>query len=102
RRRLRVAGWPRESGYLPGARGVSERIHGQLLHQLRQRFDSFTRIMGKKATLVNIGGEGSPRWKIVEEKGTYEDNPYIKRAEKYVTLPGEDRVPPTYISDNVL
>jgi len=64
--------------------------------------DSFTRIMGKKATLVNIGGEGSPRWKIVEEKGTYEDNPYIKRAEKYVTLPGEDRVPPTYISDNVL
>src|SRR5437762_7389575 len=23
--------------------------------------DSFSRIMGKKATLVNIGGEGSPR-----------------------------------------
>jgi predicted dehydrogenase len=64
--------------------------------------DSFTRIMGKKATLVNIGGEGSPRWKIVEEKGTYEDNPYVKRAEKFVTLPGEERVPPTYISDNVL
>ena len=33
--------------------------------------DSFSRYMGKKATLVNIGGEGSPRWKIVEEKGTY-------------------------------
>ena len=63
--------------------------------------DSFTRIMGKKATLINIGGEGSPRWKIVEEKGKYEDNPYVKRAEKYVTLPGEDRIPPTYISDNV-
>ena len=31
--------------------------------------DSFSRIMGKKATLVNIGGEGSPRWKLVEETG---------------------------------
>ena len=50
--------------------------------------DSFTRIMGKKATLINIGGEGSPRWKLVEEKGNHEDNPYVKRAEKYVTLPG--------------
>ena len=37
--------------------------------------DSFSRIMGKKATLVNIGGEGSPRWKVVEEKGNHEDNP---------------------------
>ena len=63
--------------------------------------DSFSRYMGKKATLVNIGGEGSPRWKLVEEKGTYEDNPYIKRAERNVTLPGDDKVPPTYISDNV-
>jgi len=63
--------------------------------------DSFSRYMGKKATLVNIGGEGSPRWKLVEEKGTYEDNPYIKRAERNVTLPDDDKVPPTYISDNV-
>jgi predicted dehydrogenase len=63
--------------------------------------DSFSRYMGKKATLVNIGGEGSPRWKMVEEKGTYEDNPHVKRAEKFVTLPGDDKVPPTYISDNV-
>jgi predicted dehydrogenase len=64
--------------------------------------DSFSRIMGKKATLINIGGEGSPRWKMVEEKGTYEDNPYVKRAEHPVTLPGETRIPPAYISDNVL
>jgi predicted dehydrogenase len=63
--------------------------------------DSFSRYMGKKATLVNIGGEGSPRWKLVEEKGTYEDNPYIKRAERNVTLPDDDKVPPTYVSDNV-
>ena len=63
--------------------------------------DSFTRIMGKKATLINVGGEGSPRWRLVEEKGTYEDNPFVKRAEKSVTLPGDDKVPPTYISDNV-
>jgi predicted dehydrogenase len=64
--------------------------------------DSFTRIMGKSATLVNVGGEGSPRWKWVEEKGTHESNPDVKRAEKYVTLPGSDEVPPTSISDDDL
>ena len=64
--------------------------------------DSFTRIMGKKATLVNIGGEGSPRWKWVEEKGTHESDPNVKRAEKYITLPGNDGIPPTSISDDDL
>jgi predicted dehydrogenase len=64
--------------------------------------DSFTRIMGKKATLVNIGGEGSQRWKLVEEKGNHEDNPMVQRAEKYVTLPGDSKMGPPYISDNDL
>ena len=64
--------------------------------------DSFTRIMGKSATLINIGGEGSPRWKWVEEKGTHEDDPNVKRAEKYITLPGDDRLPPTGIGDDDL
>jgi len=64
--------------------------------------DSFSRIMGKNATLVNIGGEGSPRWKWVEEKGTHESNPDVKRDERYVTLPGDDRIPPTSISDDDL
>jgi predicted dehydrogenase len=64
--------------------------------------DSFTRIMGKKATLINIGGEGSQRWKLVEEKGNHEDNPYVQRPEKYVTLPGNTKLPPPYISDNDL
>jgi predicted dehydrogenase len=48
--------------------------------------DSFTRIMGSKATLVNEGGEGSQRWKLVEEKGTHEDNPFVHRSEKPITL----------------
>lgn len=48
--------------------------------------DSSTRIMGSKATLVNVGGEGSQRWKIVEERGTREDNPFVHRPEKLVTL----------------
>jgi predicted dehydrogenase len=64
--------------------------------------DSFTRIMGKQATLVNIGGEGSPRWKSVEEKGTHESDPNVKRAEKYLTLPGSDEIAPTSISDDDL
>ncbi len=64
--------------------------------------DSFTRIMGKKATLVNIGGEGSQRWKLIEEKGTHEDNPFIHRAESFVTLPGKNEPGLPFIGDNDL
>jgi predicted dehydrogenase len=64
--------------------------------------DSFSRIMGKKATLVNIGGEGSPRWKVVEEKGNHEDNPNIERAERWVTLPGDTKPGPINIGDEDL
>ncbi len=66
--------------------------------------DSFTRYMGKKATLMNIGGEGSPRYQLVQEKGNHEDNPDIgqQRGSQYVTLPGEDKLPPTHIGDNDL
>jgi predicted dehydrogenase len=64
--------------------------------------DSFSRIMGKKATLVNIGGEGSPRWKVVDEKGNHEDNPTIQRAERWVTLPGDAKPGPINIGDEDL
>jgi len=64
--------------------------------------DSFSRIMGKKATLINIGGEGSPRWKVVEEHGNHEDNPTIQRAERWVTLPGDDKPGPINIGDEDL
>jgi predicted dehydrogenase len=65
---------------------------------------SFTRIMGKKATLNNIGGEGSPRWQWVEEKGNHEDNDniYQQRASKYVLVPGDKSLPPTGIGDEDL
>ena len=64
--------------------------------------DSFSRIMGKKATLVNIGGEGSPRWKVVEERGNHEDNPTVERAERWVTLQGDDKPGPINIGDEDL
>lgn len=64
--------------------------------------DSFTRIMGKQATLINVGGEGSQRWKLVEEKGNHEDNPFLHRPETIVTLPGNTNLPPPFISDNDL
>ncbi|MEO8077733.1 MAG: Gfo/Idh/MocA family oxidoreductase [Acidobacteriota bacterium] len=64
--------------------------------------DSFSRIMGKKGTLINIGGEGSPRWKVVEEKGNHEDSPTIQRAERWVTLPGDDKPGPINIDDGDL
>lgn len=62
---------------------------------------SFTRFMGKKSTLINIGGEGSPRYQLVEEKGNHEDNADIDqaRAANYVLLPGETKLPPMGIDD---
>jgi predicted dehydrogenase len=62
---------------------------------------SFTRYMGKKATLINIGGEGSPRYQLVEEKGNHEDDADIdkQRASKYVQLPGQTGLPPMGIDD---
>ncbi len=61
----------------------------------------FTRYMGKKATLNNIGGEGSPRYQLVEEKGNHEDNPDIdkERTTKNILLPGVSELPPTGIDD---
>src|SRR2546428_11306404 len=49
---------------------------------------SFIRLIGKKATLMNFGTEGTPRWKWVEEKGNFEDTPEINRKERWVSLPG--------------
>ncbi len=61
----------------------------------------FTRYMGKKATLTNIGGEGSPRYQWVEEKGNHEEDASIDetRAAKYVLLPGETKLPPMGVDD---
>jgi len=65
---------------------------------------SFTRYMGKRATLFNLGGEGSPRYKLVEEAGNHEDNPDIdkQRPEKYIQLPGEKGLPPMGMGDLTL
>ena len=62
---------------------------------------SFTRIMGKKATMINHGGEGSPRWQMVEEKGNHEDDTDIdkQRAVKDILLPGDKTLPPMGIGD---
>ena len=49
-----------------------------------------------------IGAEGSQRWKLVEEKGTHEDNPFLHRTETNVTLPGTSNLAPPFISDNDL
>lgn len=64
----------------------------------------FTRYMGKKATLVNFGGEGSPRYQLIEEKGNHEDQADIdrQRAAQYVQLPGRTEVPPMGIDDLTL
>jgi predicted dehydrogenase len=65
---------------------------------------SFTRYMGKKAILLNLGGEGSPRYQLVEEKGNHEDNPNVdkQRPSKDIMLPGDKYLPPTGIDDLTL
>jgi predicted dehydrogenase len=64
----------------------------------------FTRYMGKQATLMNLGGEGSPRYQVVQELGTHEQDADIdkKRAAKNVLLPGETKLPPMGIDDLTL
>ncbi len=64
----------------------------------------YTRIMGKKATLFNTGGEGSPRWALVEEKGNHEQDEGIdaQRSRQDVLLPGDKTLPPTGIADEDL
>jgi len=64
----------------------------------------FTRYMGKLATLVNHGGEGSPRYELVEEKGNHESDSAVdkRRASRYLLLPGETEPPPMGIDDLTL
>jgi predicted dehydrogenase len=64
--------------------------------------DSFSRIMGKQATLINQGGEGSPRWLLVQEGGNHEDNPFLNRPQRYITLPGSDKPGPPFVGDEDL
>ena len=61
----------------------------------------FTRIMGKRATMVNHGGEGSPRWQMIEEKGNHEDDPGVdsRRTVKDVLLEGDKSLPPPWMGD---
>lgn len=60
-----------------------------------------TRYMGKKATLVNIGDEGSPRYQVVEEKGNHEDDSTIdkQRKSRYLLRPRDKGIPPMSIDD---
>jgi predicted dehydrogenase len=64
----------------------------------------FTRYMGKQATLVNYGGEGSPRYQLVEEKGNHESDSDVdaKRGARYIQLPGDTGMPPMGIDDLTL
>ncbi len=63
---------------------------------------SFIRFMGKKATLMNFGTEGTPRWLLVEEKGNFEDDPTIVRKEEWLSLPGDGGKGPPHTTDEDL
>src|SRR5882757_2367649 len=63
---------------------------------------SFIRLMGKKATLMNFGTEGTPRWLQVEEKGNFEDDPTVVRNETWLSLPGDGGKGPANTPDEDL
>jgi predicted dehydrogenase len=63
---------------------------------------SFIRFMGKKATLMNFGTEGTPRWLLVEEKGNFEDDPTVVRKEEWLSLPGDGGKGPANTTDEDL
>jgi hypothetical protein len=63
---------------------------------------SFIRFMGKKATLMNFGTEGTPRWLQVEEKGNFEDDPEVTREEKWLSLAGDGGKGPAAAPDDDL
>ena len=46
----------------------------------------------RRLRLINDGGEGSPRYQVVEEKGTHEDDADIdqKRKSKFCVAAGRD------------
>jgi len=60
--------------------------------------------MGKKGTLLNAGGEGSPRWQFVKEIGNHEDDFDVdkKRTTKDILLPGDKTLPPAGMADEDL
>ena len=60
-----------------------------------------TRYMGKKATLTNIGDEGSPRYQLIEERGNHEDDADIdkQRKSRYLLFPNDKGIPPMSIDD---
>jgi predicted dehydrogenase len=63
--------------------------------------ESFSRFMGDRATLINEGGEGSQRWKLVEEGGNHESNPFVRRSSKLIKLGGSQR-PKTGLAQRLL
>jgi len=58
--------------------------------------DSSSRFMGDRATLINVGGEGSQRWKVVQENGNHESNPFVRRSHSYIKLVGRERRPMSF------
>jgi predicted dehydrogenase len=61
----------------------------------------YSRYMGKKATLFNIGGEGSPRYQLIEEIGNHEEDAEIdlKRKARYLQLHPGEAIPAMTIDD---
>ena len=86
-----MAGWPRNPDTFQALLEYPKGFLVSYSTSFGNDSDSFTRIMGDQGTLVNIGGEGSQRWKLVEEKGTHERDPWVHRASRHVRLGAAER-----------
>jgi len=61
----------------------------------------FRTCVGGLGRRINTGGQGSPRWQLVEEKGNHEDDLTVdsKRTVKDLLLPGVTTLPPMGMGD---
>jgi predicted dehydrogenase len=71
-------------------------------HELRQRLGQLHPHHGQERDPREHRGRRQPALEVGRGEGTHESDPDVKRAERYVTLPGDDRIPPTSISDDDL
>jgi hypothetical protein len=76
---------------------VPQGLSGELLDQFRQPLQQLLPHHGQEGYAHQHRRPWQPALEDRREKGTCEDAPFLQRAEKYITLPGDKELPPTFI-----
>jgi len=88
-RGFRVAPMAVKTRYLPGVADLSQRVFSQLCDYFGNDAPSLRDNNGKEGTLLNTGGEGSPRWQFVTEKEITKRFDVDKKQPPNILLPGD-------------